>query len=237
MSLDRFKRFLRAACLGIAVIAAPGPASAVALAPGDLLVTDVASGGGLIGDGFLVHVDPDTGDSTIVVDFNGTNPHGQPQGIAIDASGDALLGMNEDAQILRVDPVTGAQTLVSSGGFLSFPIGIAVGSAGDLVVAEATNDAIVRVDPVTGAQSLIASGVDPMALAIGGSGDILVLTSSSRILRVDPATGGQTLVSELPLLEAPYRIAVVPQSVPEAASALLIASGLVLGAVVRRRHG
>ena len=52
-----------------------------------------------------------------------------PFGIAIDANGDLLVAdRNFQAalpRIIRVDPVTGAQTIVSSGGSLSLPLGIA----------------------------------------------------------------------------------------------------------------
>jgi len=57
--------------------------------------------------------------------------------------------------VLRVDPATGEQTEIASGGLLSGPSGIAIDRDTALWVAEVFADAVVRIDP-TGAQSAIA---------------------------------------------------------------------------------
>ena len=63
--------------------------------------------------------------------------------------------------IIGIDPSTGAQTAVSSGGLFSLPTYIAEGSDGQLYVTDLQalgTGAIIRVDPNSGQQSLLAKG-------------------------------------------------------------------------------
>ena len=64
--------------------------------------------------------------------------------------------------ILRIDPLTGAQTTVSSGGIFADPLDIAIDAAGDLIVLDAEafdlSKRVLRVDPLTGAQTTLSSG-------------------------------------------------------------------------------
>ncbi|MBI2455849.1 MAG: PEP-CTERM sorting domain-containing protein [candidate division NC10 bacterium] len=75
--------------------------------------------------------------------------------------------------IIRVNPTTGAQTTVSSGGSFFDPIGIAIAANGDLVVVDnfafGGTGGVIRVDPVTGAQTTVSSGgsfFNPSGIAI-----------------------------------------------------------------------
>src|SRR5439155_810424 len=71
--------------------------------------------------------------------------------------------------ILRIDPATGAQEVISSGGNLITPIGLALHPDGSIVVADRDLPGVVRINPATGAQTVLSSGgllIDPIGLAI-----------------------------------------------------------------------
>jgi hypothetical protein len=126
-----------------------------------------------------------------------------------------------DGRIIRLDPATGVQSLVSQGGELVDPAGIAVAPDGTLYVVEnvgvgpARNPAVVRIDPATGAQSVLTRGGSlcyPFGIAFEPSGNLIVADfgdlivgglpqidcpvaqSFGSVVRVTPA-GGQTLLS------------------------------------------
>ncbi|HEX9942328.1 MAG TPA: IPTL-CTERM sorting domain-containing protein [Thermoanaerobaculia bacterium] len=108
--------------------------------------------------------------------------------------------------LIRVDAVTGGQTLISSGGMFVAPFGIAIEFNGHILVADEFAGAVFRVDPVSGNQMTLASNfISPTAIAIDANGDIFVTdfllglsysekVSSPAVTRVDPATGTQTPV-------------------------------------------
>jgi hypothetical protein len=88
-----------------------------------------------------------------------------------------------DGRIIRVDPATGAQSLVSRGGELVDPAGIAVAPDGSLFVIEnvgvgpAQNPAVIRINPATGAQSVLTRGGNlcyPFGIAREPSGNLIV---------------------------------------------------------------
>jgi PKD domain len=102
-----------------------------------------------------------------------------------------------DGRIIRVDPVSGAQTLVAQGGELVDPSGIAVAGDGTLYVVEnvgvgpARDPAVVRIDPGTGAQSVVTRGGNlcyPFGVAVEPGVGLLVTDFG------DLVTGGQTQI-------------------------------------------
>ena len=124
-----------------------------------------------------------------------------------------------DGRIIRVDPATGAQSLVSQGGELVDPAGIAVAPDGSLFVVEnvgvgpALDPAVIRIDPATGAQSVLTRGGSlcyPFGIALEPSGNLIVtdfgdlivggtiqincLQDFGSVVRVTPA-GAQSLLS------------------------------------------
>jgi len=104
--------------------------------------------------------------------------------------------------VIQVNPNTGAQTLISSGGNLVNPFGITLDAAGQIIVADSAalggGGAVIRIDPTTGAQTVVSSGgnfVNPRGVAIDTAGQIIVVDSSGAVIRIDPTTGAQTVVS------------------------------------------
>jgi len=110
--------------------------------------------------------------------------------------------------IIQVDPVTGAQEIISSGGSFVLPIDLVLDANGDIIVVDVDafggNGAIIRVDPNTGIQTTVSSGDtfrNPNGVAIDSNGDIFVTDldgfeePNGRITKVDPITGVQTVIS------------------------------------------
>jgi sugar lactone lactonase YvrE len=123
--------------------------------------------------------------------------------------------------VIRVDPATGVQTPVSSGGSFANPARLALEADGDIVVADPDafggtgTGGVIRVDPATGAQTPVSSGgsfEDPVGVALEVDGDILVADptafgGSGGLIRVDPATGAQTTVSSGGSFHTPVGVA------------------------------
>lgn len=94
------------------------------------------------------------------------------------------------SSVIRVDPTTGAQTSVSSGAFLQFPVELAVDPvSGALVVGDAAAEQLFRIDPETGAGEIVAP--TSASAVIDGLGGVFV---SGPQRRIDLATGNSTPV-------------------------------------------
>jgi sugar lactone lactonase YvrE len=120
------------------------------------------------------------------------------------------LAVGGSGGVIRVDPASGAQTTVSSGGSFVHPSGVALEADGDILVADYSAfggddgpGGVIRVDPASGAQTTVSSGgsfATPFGVALEADGDILVVDQdafggSGGVIRVDPASGAQTPVS------------------------------------------
>jgi hypothetical protein len=124
--------------------------------------------------------------------------------------------------VLRVNPVTGAQTTVSSGGSFVEPLGIALAPSGDMFVVDPNAfgglGGVIRVNPATGAQTTVSSGgsfVGPVGIALAPNGDVFVVDREAfggpgGVFRVNPATGAQTTVSSGGSFVEPRGIALAP---------------------------
>jgi sugar lactone lactonase YvrE len=193
----------------------------------DILVVDADSGRNA--NGALLHVDPVTGERTILSVFgdDAQGPTGKdPVAVALDASQgivviDRRAGTDGRGALFRVDPGTGARTLVSDFGDPtqgvtgSRPAGIAVEPSGDALVIDPSagrnhRGALFRVDSMTGIRTLLSdfgdaeqgpTGDDPVAIAIEPAGDILVADPSvgdgGLLFRVNAETGARTVLSDL----------------------------------------
>ncbi len=139
-------------------------------ASGSILVTDSGAGTGF--QGALFRVNPITGDRILLSDFGvGANQGAGPSGVAVEASGtilvtDADAGTNNKGDLFRVDPFTGARTLLSNFGDGDpkgeDPRGVAVEASGTILVIDPAagtggDGALFRVDPTTGARTLLSN--------------------------------------------------------------------------------
>ena len=189
----------------------------------------------------ILRADPASG-ALVVVSGNGAQGSlfVRPYDLAASPRGDALyvadMGEFEaaDGRVIRVDPATGMQSLVASGGRLVDPSGIAVAPDGTLYVLEnvgaAGDPEVLRVNPSTGAQAVVTSGDElcyPFGIAIEPAGSLVVADSGSvsggvdcendagAVVRVNAATGGQSIVSKRAepwglLIDKPFGVAVGP---------------------------
>ena len=120
--------------------------------------------------------------------------------------GDLLVADASGQSVLIVNPVSGSQSVLTSGGLLSRPVAVAANTAGDVYVVNAdrfgAGSKIVKVNPATGVQSLLSSGgtlLDPNDIVIEASGRLLVADYSGPsglggIFRINQLTGARSVV-------------------------------------------
>jgi len=177
--------------------------------PGRLLVADGGAGG-------LLAVEPLSARLGIV---SRGDLLANARDVALEASGSVLV-LDSGNGVIRVDPVTGGQAVLSpgtnfSGGSGVGPIGIATDAAGSVLVAD-TAFGILRVDPVSGDTTVVAVGGHlefPANVVESPDGDLYVVDAGgyiggiSKIVLVDPSTGAQTLLSSGGFLNVPIGVA------------------------------
>src|SRR6266850_1166614 len=205
------------------------------LCKGDILVADGNSDNG---KGRIILVDPVTGSQTSIA--HGDPYLDEPVGVIFDPNDNNLLVINGVAGgtqingVVRVNPGTGAQTLVSSG--FNAPFALALDGNGDIFVADSGYAAtdpnnplvnqpgrIIKVDRKTGTQTLWATGgfiSHPYGIAFdaGNTGLLYVTDATSfngqgAIYSLDPAN----INSPPRLVWGPATASpapVVPQSAP-----------------------
>lgn len=121
--------------------------------------------------------------------------------------------------VVRIDPATGAQTLLFSGAAPHQFIAVdrdelLYGSIGE----SPTSARIVRIDLAAGTSSILTSGLNlfkPRGIAIDEAGDLLVINermsffppTDATFLRVDAQTGAQTVIAQNVFLSRPKDIA------------------------------
>jgi len=192
---------------------------------GQILVLDV--GFGFADANAILRIEPTTGAQSLVTQFGPAPPDGPPSTWVVDftADGDgkifAVYLRNPDGcpttgpcgipWIVEIDPDTGAQSAVTSAGYMQNPQAIAADSSGNLIVADgdwSVGARVIRVSPA-GIQTLISEGgrlLEPLDVVIDVNGDYLVLDYGEgpegaewpldwQIVRVHPTTGAQTQVA------------------------------------------
>ncbi len=125
----------------------------IAVGPGGAVYVSDAGFGGRI-----LSVNPVTGGQGLVA-----AGFGLPTGIDVEPSGQIIVADATAAQVIRVNPGTGAASSVSVGGELAFPFGVTAAPSGTLFVSDWGDlqdipAAVVQVNPTTGAQSVVSSG-------------------------------------------------------------------------------
>lgn len=132
--------------------------------------------------------------------------------------GDILISdsNNFTDKISRIDPATGEQTVISSGGLLSHPYELVLGPNNEIFVLE--NDledgakGIIEIDPVTGDQTVIRNIETSIVhgLALDPNGDFYVTDSYlNRLFRIDESNN-MTLIAEGGNLIKPQGLALDP---------------------------
>ena len=244
----------------VAVVLSVAPAHVQASTPYVIYTANNFADGAVI-----LRTNPAAG-SLVEVSRNGAqgNLFHRPFDVAVEANGNLVvvdMGVpnRKDGAVIRVDPVSGRQSLVSSGGSFYDPAGIAVGPGGVLYVvdnlAADNNGGVIRVDPRTGAQTLIASNNPvglfdlPFGIAVDRDGSLVVVNRrtagalpttclpSGNVIRVNPATGAQSLISAAGDLALPLGVAIGADRTIVVANECTGAAGLVgiplLGAIQR----
>jgi sugar lactone lactonase YvrE len=175
-------------------------------------------------NGGIIRVDPVTGVRT-TLSRNGAPtggaPFENPWDLVVAPNGDIYVvdlhgppGAGGD--VTKVDPVTGARTVISrnnspaGGPSFAWPWGIALEADGDILISDfqafGGTGGIIRVDPVTGVRTTVSENAAPAGgpqfaapgdLIVEPCGEILVVGSGGNgVLRVDPVTGVRTTVSD-----------------------------------------
>ncbi|WP_089933408.1 hypothetical protein [Candidatus Entotheonella palauensis] len=179
----------------------------------------------------VVWIDPVTGDRTVIsgcsqtpdpcpVPLIGTGPAFLDlASIAVETRGTLVVADLEAKAVIRVDPLTGNRTILSSadrgtGPELDEPGGIVVQANGSLALVDLALDAVVEVDAITGDRRIVSGcseQPDPCPVALVGSGPSFVRpidlsVRPSRVLTVvdidlgavidvNPNNGNRTIVS------------------------------------------
>lgn len=192
-----------AACGLLAAADAP----ALELEPGDLVAVDARAHS-------VLRIDPSSGARQEIA----TVPGGLVA--AVDPQGQLLVA-SDYARVVRVDPGTGASTVVSQGGLLApQPFAIALDAEGGIVVTRGTIvGSLVHIDSATGEQTLLSEGGHlqcPTGLSLLPDGNLLVVDGGrggagpGTILRVDAQTGAQQVVAG-PTLHVPWAGVATPE--------------------------
>ena len=149
----------------------------------------------------------DESNNVTVVSANGLLV--KPVGLCLDpVTGDLLVaaageyGEGADGKIVRVDPMTGQQTVISEGGFLVDPEDVVVGPGLQLYVVDGESlensfGQVLRIDPLTGEQTRLdlVQVFGPIAVAIGLDDMVVTadpgpFTGSGKVQRLSPFVPG-----------------------------------------------
>jgi len=192
-------------------------------ASGNILVIDRSAG--TEGRGTLFRVNPTNGNRTVISNF-GNFSQGElgidPVGIALNASGNVLVIDNGADILFSVNSSNGNRTVISDfsdsgqGPIGITESGVALGTSGDILVIDEdagtdSRGALFSVNPANGNRTIISDfgdpaqgqlGIDPNGVALGPSGDILVIDHGTgtfflgALFDVNPANGNRVIISD-----------------------------------------
>lgn len=157
-----------------------------------------------VGSDAVFAVDLNSGDRTLVTEFEPTDSSIFPIAITVDpGTNRALVNVrdvsNTDSSVVAIDLSTEATSVVSaigsSGVALNAAGGITVDSSGQIIVSDSSLSALVRIDPNNGNRSIFSSAavgggdidfVSPVALVADTAGRSFVVdTALSTVIEVD----------------------------------------------------
>jgi streptogramin lyase len=184
-----------------ALLVASGRAGAAALySPGDVLIVENSTSSS---SSRVVAINPDSSAATTVASGLGLGL----TGIALDADGSILVAQSGPNQILRIDPNSGASSLVATLPLVSGAV-FHIDRLGDSLFVAATDSAgspnawVYEVSLSSDAVSVLTSGgflQDPRGIAVETPTTLLVTDSSlDSVVRVALASGFQSTVTSGP---------------------------------------
>ena len=93
------------------------------------------------------------------------------------AVGDLVVSDPYDDQILRIDPVTGVQELITEGGNLDEALGIAIAPDGMIWAANFGDGKLVEIDPADGSQHVVVLGTitAPRDIEVASDGTLWIV--------------------------------------------------------------
>jgi sugar lactone lactonase YvrE len=117
-----------------------------------------------------------------------------PHGLAVAADGALLVSDTANGRVLRVDPATGATTILSTPGE---PRGLDVAADGTILVAEAQSHSIVRLAATGGRLDVVSAAfADPYDVDVAADGTVYVVdTAATGVIRRVARDGAVTTVS------------------------------------------
>jgi len=118
--------------------------------------------------------------------------------------GDIVVASQSSGDIYKVNPASGAPTLITTDGLLFNPSHVIIDTLGRVFTAERggslNSPGVVQIDPTTGIQTMLSPATTsnrPQALTFDQNGNIVVGNAAKQLVRIDPHTGAQTVLTTL----------------------------------------
>ena len=158
----------------------------------------------------------------IVTVINPATTLSQVWGIAVGPSGDLFVTSGADDSVVRINPITGQETLVTQTNLLSKPIGIDFLDADHLVVSSLLNNQVVSVALADGTQNSVVTGLvgidRPWGIAVRGGQIFLTAYDSKLVQRISAG-----------VLEPVYNTAGFPYGLAVKPNGMIVAATTGLG--------
>jgi len=143
----------------------------------------------------VVRVDPNTGVETEIANV-GDDLLIEPIGMDLNAAGEIIVldAGDADVSLIKVDPVSGFETLIASGGLLaSADNDLAVEPSGDIIVLGDGN--LIRINPITASQTELTENVfgGTEVLIINDAG--VIFAAGNEVVKINPITGSTNIIS------------------------------------------